>query len=69
MQSEGKLLEGTPKRYPTAFKAYSIIAQCAPSLATGAFRENAPCLLTWGRVAQRGGSAGPVEGPRAQRGS
>lgn len=27
MQSEGKLPEGTPKKYPNAFKAYSIIAR------------------------------------------
>jgi len=27
MQAEGKLPEGTPKRYPSAFKAYGIIAR------------------------------------------
>ena len=27
MQAEGKLPEGTPKKYPNAFKAYSIIAR------------------------------------------
>lgn len=29
MQSEGKLPEGTPKRYPSATKAYGIIVKCA----------------------------------------
>lgn len=27
MQSEGKLPEGVPKKYPNAFKAYGIIAR------------------------------------------
>lgn len=27
MQSEGKLPEGTPKKYPNAFRAYGIIAR------------------------------------------
>ena len=29
MQSEGKLPEGTPKKYPSAMSAYRIIAKCA----------------------------------------
>lgn len=28
MQSEGKSAPGTPKRYPSAFKAYGIIVRC-----------------------------------------
>lgn len=31
MQSEGKLPEGTPKKYPNAFKAYGIIARYSPT--------------------------------------
>ena len=31
MQAEGKLPEGTPKRYPSAVKAYGIIVRCLPT--------------------------------------
>lgn len=31
MQAEGKLPEGTPKRYPSAVKAYGIIVRCLPA--------------------------------------
>lgn len=34
MQAEGKLPEGTPKRYPSAVKAYGIIVRCRGSSCT-----------------------------------
>jgi hypothetical protein len=34
MQSEGKLKEGVPKKYPNAFKAYGIIARSADIICT-----------------------------------
>jgi hypothetical protein len=34
MQAEGKLPAGTPKKYPSAMSAYSIIAKCAPPMRT-----------------------------------
>ena len=46
MQSEGKRPPGTPKKYPNAVKAYSIIIKCAPVACC-----MMPCLISMMQLA------------------
>ncbi len=72
MQSEGKLPPGAPRKYPSAFAAYGIIARCAAAWGS----SSAQSLGQQRRPATRPPAAcaaarapGPASAPAARRGA